>query len=90
MYKIVRLFAFTLCFLFSSLSLAEVVDINTADVAALDENISGVGPKLAEAIVSFREENGPFTSVDDLTRVKGIGPKMVEKNRANLTVSSQE
>jgi competence protein ComEA len=88
--NIVRLFVFALCFLFSSLSMAEVVDINTADAVALDENITGVGPKLAEAIVAFREENGPFTSVDDLTRVKGIGPKMVEKNRANLTVSSQK
>jgi competence protein ComEA len=90
MNKIIRLFAFALCFLFSSLSLAEVVDINTADAVALDENISGVGLKLAEAIIAFREEHGPFQTVDDLTRVKGIGLKMVEKNRANLTVSSQE
>jgi len=66
------------------------VDINTADAQTLDKNIIGVGLKRAEAIVAFREEHGPFQSVDELTKVKGIGQKMVEKNRANLTVGAQK
>lgn len=89
MNKFIQLFALVLFFLFSTLTQAEIVDINTADAQTLDKNIIGVGLKRAQAIVAFREEHGPFQTVDDLTKVKGIGPKMVEKNRANLTVGSQ-
>lgn len=64
----------------------EPVDINTADAETLATAISGAGAKRAEAIVEYRERHGPFGSVDDLVNVQGIGPKTVEKNRANLTV----
>jgi len=50
------------------------------------QEISGVGEKRAQAIVDYRTENGPFKSVDGLTRVKGISAATVEKNRANLTI----
>jgi competence protein ComEA len=90
MNTIIRLIAPAIFFLFSSLAQAEVVDINTADAQTLDKNIVGVGLKRAEAIIAFREEHGLFQSVDDLAKVKGIGPKMVEKNRANLTVGGQK
>lgn len=56
------------------------VDLNTADVAALD-SLPGVGPATATRIVEDREENGPFASVDDLARVSGIGPKKLEALR---------
>jgi competence protein ComEA len=49
------------------------VDLNTATVEQLDA-LPGIGPATAAAIVQDREANGPFTSVDDLTRVRGIGP----------------
>lgn len=49
------------------------VDLNQADAAALDE-LPGIGPATATAIVGWRDENGPFTSVDDLLLVPGIGP----------------
>lgn len=49
------------------------IDLNQADVIALQE-LPGVGPATAEAIVAFRTENGPFRSVDDLLDVPGIGP----------------
>lgn len=48
------------------------VNLNSADVVALDA-LPGVGPVTAEAIVSWRDENGPFRSVEDLLDVKGIG-----------------
>jgi competence protein ComEA len=54
-----------------------VVDLNAADVAALD-SLPRIGPALAEAIVAWRDENGRFTSVDDLLSVPGIGEKIVE------------
>ena len=66
--------------------LAAPVDINTADAAAIAAAMKGVGLKKAEAIVAYRKANGPFKRVEDLTLVKGIGIKTVEKNRANLTV----
>lgn len=62
------------------------VDINTADAKTLDKALTGVGPKAAQAIVDYRAKNGPFKSVDDLAKVKGIGKRTVEKNRSNATV----
>jgi competence protein ComEA len=61
------------------------VNLNTATVAELDA-LKGVGPGKAKAIVEYREKNGPFKSVDDLTLVKGFGEKSIEKLRPDLTV----
>lgn len=79
--------AAVLAFLLSPLvSLATgPVDINTADPAAL-EQVKGIGPSKANAIVKYRTENGPFGSVDDLVRVPGIGEKSLETLRDQLTV----
>lgn len=63
------------------------VDVNTADAAAL-EQIKGVGPARAAAIVKYRNENGPFTSVDELVKVPGIGEKSVEQLRDQVTAGS--
>ena len=74
--------------LVSSVALAgEPVDINTADATALAEAISGVGLKRAEAIIDYRTANGPFASVDDLVRVDGGGPRILESSRHRLTVT---
>lgn len=72
----------------SVLAFAAPVDINTADAKALDKNLKGVGPKVAAAIVDYRAKNGPFKTADDLAKVKGIGPKLIEKNRANILVGT--
>ena len=64
------------------------VDINSADAAALATAIKGVGLKKAEAIVAYRDQHGPFKSVDELTLVRGIGEKTVESSRDNLTIKS--
>ena len=55
-----------------SLMEGEVIDLNTADVYDL-QRLPGIGEKRAQAIVAYREEHGPFQSVEDLTRVSGIG-----------------
>ncbi|WP_214630037.1 ComEA family DNA-binding protein [Paenibacillus agaridevorans] len=52
------------------------LDINRADAGQLD-GLKGIGPSKAQAIVDDREQNGPFRSVDDLLRVKGIGEKLL-------------
>lgn len=64
---------------------AAPVSINTADVAGLDE-LPGVGPATAQAIVDDRSDNGPFSDVDDLQRVAGIGPATVERIRDLVTL----
>ena len=70
----------TLCLImlmWTSIAMAGI-NINTASPSAL-EGINGVGPSKAAAIVKDREINGKFTSKQDLMRVKGIGPKLLEK-----------
>lgn len=61
------------------------VNVNTAEPWLL-QALDGIGPKLAEAIVAYREEHGPFRRADDLARVPGIGPATVEGIRDFITV----
>ena len=61
------------------------IDLNTADVTQLQE-LKGVGPKTAEAIVQWRDSQGPFTNVDQLLAIKGIGEKTLAKMRDSLVV----
>ena len=72
----------------TSLVNAAPVNVNTADVATLAKNIHGVGPKKAQAIVDYRNQNGPFKTSQDLTKVKGIGQKLIEKNKGDLLFSN--
>ena len=65
------------------------ININTASAIEL-QILKGVGKKRAEQIVKDREANGPYSSAQDLTRIKGIGPKTVEKNLAIITVGIQQ
>jgi len=65
------------------------IDVNRAtwvEFAQLD----GIGSTLAHRIVEDREQNGPFKSIDDLLRVKGIGPKILERMRPHLKVKGAE
>ena len=69
---------------------AEQVDINSADATTLAEGLNGVGLSKAEAIVAYRDEHGPFANAEDLAQVKGIGEKIVEKNRDNIVVGGSK
>ena len=66
-----------------------VVDINTASEAEL-ATLTNIGEAKAREIVAYRKANGPFASVEDLAKVKGIGAATIEKNRARLTVSTAQ
>lgn len=63
-----------------------IVDLNTADADTLARMLNGVGPAKADAIIAYREAHGPFQHVDELVKVKGIGPATIELNRALLSI----
>src|SRR5688572_27006026 len=65
---------------------AEQVNINTADAKTIADVLVGVGDSKAKAIVEFREQNGPFTSIDELTDVNGIGEAILSQNRERIRV----
>jgi competence protein ComEA len=56
------------------------INLNTATLEELD-SLPGIGPVLAQRIIDFRQTYGPFQSVDDLLRVKGIGSALLDKIR---------
>ena len=58
-------------------SVPGIVDINTATVAQL-QTLPGIGEVIAQRIIDYREANGPFQSVGELIKVKGIGEKRLE------------
>ncbi len=62
-----------------------LVDLNTADASGL-ESLPGVGPVTAAAILSWRDANGSFSSIDQLTEVNGIGPATLQRLRPLVTV----
>ena len=64
----------------------DLIDVNTATAEELAAAMTGVGRKKAGAIVAYRDENGPFASIDDLVLVRGIGPATVDSNRDRLSV----
>ncbi len=63
----------------------ERINLNTATVEEL-VRIRGIGDTLARRIVEYRDQHGPFRSVDDLLQVKGIGEKKLEAMRPFVTV----
>ena len=70
-------------------AVAGPVNVNTADARTLQKELVGVGPAKAQAIVAAREKNGPFKSLDEVARVKGVGKKLVERNRGNLRLDGK-
>lgn len=64
---------------------ALLVDINRASQAEL-ESLPGIGPVTAQKIVADREENGPFSKIEDIERVSGIGPAKFEQIKPLITV----
>ncbi|RCL29144.1 competence protein ComEA [Pseudomonas sp. AFG_SD02_1510_Pfu_092] len=62
------------------------LDLNKADALTLQKELNGIGKTKAEAIVAYREANGPFASVDELLEIKGIGNALLERNRDKLMV----
>ena len=68
-------------------SAAPRMNLNTASARLLTQ-LPGIGPKKAEAVVAYRAEHGAFATVEDLQRVRGIGPKTVAKLAPMLFVEA--
>lgn len=62
----------------------EIIIINTAKTKDIIGKIKGIGPKKAQAIISYRKKNGPFTSIEHLVAVKGLGPAFISRHRSVL------
>ncbi|MDP3992759.1 MAG: helix-hairpin-helix domain-containing protein [bacterium] len=62
-----------------------IVNINTAGASELD-TLPGIGPAYASAIINYRTANGPFVRIDDIVKIKGIGPKTFEKLKSRITI----
>lgn len=67
-------------------SVTEIIQLNQASAEEL-QALPGVGPALSERIITYRQEHGPFGSVDQLTEVKGIGQAKLAKFREHLKVN---
>ena len=65
---------------------ADTVNINTASIELLAQELVGVGPELAKRIVDFRERYGEFESIEALGDVRGIGPSLLTKNEGKIVI----
>jgi competence protein ComEA len=79
---------FILSLLPAGAALAGPVNLNSADAATLARELDGIGPAKAQAIIDFRQKNGPFRSPEDLLKVDGIGERVLEQNRGNIRLNA--
>lgn len=64
----------------------QTVNINTADAKSLAKQLIGVGTSRAKKIVKYRDSHGPFSSAEDLSKIKGISKNIVEKNKERIVL----
>jgi competence protein ComEA len=83
------LFLLVTLLIMPTLALASSVDINHADVATLSTALKGIGDKKAQAIIDYRDEHGSFQSIDELVNVPGIGDKMLQRLRSQLSLGEK-
>lgn len=86
MFKRFFVFLFIIFFtLFSICSASVKININKAGVEKLME-LKGIGKSYAQRIVEYREKNGPFKEINDLKNIKGIGEKIIIKNKDTISL----
>ena len=76
------------CLLASTLHASEPVDLNADDVQTIADNLDGIGPVKARAIIEFREQIGRFGSVEQLLEVDGIGEKLFMQIKPYLNLGA--
>ena len=85
----IQILAALLCLL-PGVLLAGPVNVNMADAETIARELNGIGLAKAKAIVEYREKYGPFKSADELSLVKGIGERTVDRNRADIQTGSRK
>ena len=70
----------------SNIAFSQPVNINIAEASEIAKSLKGIGINKAELVVAYRDTHGPFTTVDEITLVKGIGSKTVDFNRDNIVI----
>jgi competence protein ComEA len=70
-------------------AMAGTVDINKADAATISQQLKGVGPAKAKAIVDYRTAHGSFKSIEELRKVHGIGEKLLAKIRNDISLGGE-
>ncbi len=78
------------CLVIGSAAHAGPVDVNTADAATIAEELKGIGLSKAEAIVAYRDKHGRFSSIAELSQVKGIGARILEINQENIRLGDAD
>lgn len=90
-------FIFTVLILAPKITFAEVseeagsetkININTATQEELVQ-LKGIGEDLAKRVIEYREQNGPFEKIEDITKVKGLGEKFLEENNAQISIGEE-
>tara|TARA_R110002167_G_scaffold261765_1_gene468350 strand:- start:149 stop:409 length:261 start_codon:yes stop_codon:yes gene_type:complete len=84
--KIITTLAAIAVFAVSSLANATPVNINTASASEIAEALNGIGLSKAQAIVDFRQNNGLFSSAEQIVSVRGIGESTFMKNKGDILV----
>lgn len=69
----------------SSSTSSDIININTADAETLTK-LKGIGPALSKRIIDYREQNGPFKSIEEIKNVRGIGDKRFADIKDNITI----
>lgn len=87
--KLIRTLLVAVALVFAAPVWANAVNINTADAETLKNELAGVGPTRAKAIVEYRKKHGPFKKAEDLLKVKGIGKRTFAVNRKIITVEGK-
>ncbi|MDY6941893.1 MAG: ComEA family DNA-binding protein [Pseudomonadota bacterium] len=80
----IKALVFFAAMLFAAQALGAAVNVNSATAEDIAEALDHIGPKKAEAIVEYRKKHGSFQSIDDLLKVKGIGPGTLDKIRSDV------
>ena len=64
------------------------VDINSADAATIARELNGIGMARAQAIVEYRKVHGAFSAAEDVLKVKGVGPYVLDSNKGLILVEN--
>ncbi len=80
-----NIFGSVILVLFLFISAFAAVNINSADEAAL-ESVNGIGRAKAAAIIKYRKDHGPFKTLNELLKVKGIGPNVLNKIKGQVEI----